>query len=71
MDHFTLNLRPNEYFQPAPNMKTAYIILRIYVMSKSVTYLEASATAADPSSFNVIRRLIGKGQVTPAKHTWG
>ena len=33
--------------------------------------LEASATAADPSSFNVIRRLIGKAQVTPVKHTWG
>ena len=38
MDHFTLNLRPKEYFQLAPNMRTAYIELCIYVMSKSVTY---------------------------------
>ena len=38
MDHFTLNLRPKEYFQLAPKMKTAYIELCIYVMSKSVTY---------------------------------
>ena len=38
MDHFTLNLRPKEYFQLAPNMRTAYIELCIYVISKSVTY---------------------------------
>ena len=38
MDHFTLNLRPKEYFQLAPNMRTAYIELCIYAMSKSVTY---------------------------------
>ena len=31
--------------------------------------LEASATAADPSQFNVICRLVGKGKVTPVKHT--
>ena len=30
--------------------------------------LEASATAADPSSIDVICRLVGKGQVTPVKH---
>ena len=38
MDHFTLNLRPKEYFQLAPNMRTAYIELCIYLISKSVTY---------------------------------
>ena len=38
MDYFTLNLRPEEYFQLAPNMRTAYIELCIYAMSKSVTY---------------------------------
>ena len=27
MDHFTLNLRPKEYFQMAPDMRTAYIEL--------------------------------------------
>ena len=30
--------------------------------------LEASATAADPSSIDVICRLGGKGQATPVKH---
>ena len=38
MDHFTLNLRPKEYFQLAPNMRTAYIELYVYLISKSVTY---------------------------------
>ena len=38
MDHFTLNLRPKEYFQLAPNMRTAYIELCIYLISNSVTY---------------------------------
>ena len=38
MGHFTLNLRPKEYFQMAPNMRTAYIELCIYLISKSVTY---------------------------------
>ena len=33
--------------------------------------IEAPATAADPSSIDVICRLGGKGQVTPVKHTWG
>ena len=46
-------------------------LFRKSTLPKILDYLEASATAADPSSFNVIRRLIGKGQVTPAKHTWG
>ena len=32
MDHFTLKLRPKEYFQLAPNMRTAYIELCIYVI---------------------------------------
>ena len=38
MDHFTLNLRPKEYFQLAPNMRTAYIEVYVYLISKSVTY---------------------------------
>ena len=38
MDHFTLNLRPKEYFHLAPNVRTAYIELCIYLISKSVTY---------------------------------
>ena len=38
MDHFTLNLRLKEYFQMAPDMRTAYIDLYIYLISKSVTY---------------------------------
>ena len=38
MDHFTLNLRPKEYFQMAPDMRTAHIELYIYLISKSVTY---------------------------------
>ena len=42
MDHFTLNLRPKEYFQLAPNMRTAYIELCIYLISKSVTYRPGS-----------------------------
>ena len=33
-----MNLRPKEYFQLAPNMRTACIELCIYAMSKSVTY---------------------------------
>ena len=38
MDYFTLNLRPKEYFQLAPNMRTTYIELCMYLFSKSVTY---------------------------------
>ena len=38
MDHLTLNLRPKEYFQLAPNMRIAYIELCICLISKSVTY---------------------------------
>ena len=33
-----MNVRPKEYFQLAPNMRTAYIELCIYLISKSVTY---------------------------------
>ena len=31
-------MRPKEYFQLAPNMRTAYIELCIYLISKSATY---------------------------------
>jgi hypothetical protein len=46
-------------------------IVSIINMSTVSFNLEASATAADPSSIDVICRLGGKGQVTPVKHTWG
>ena len=36
MDHFTLNLRPKEYFQLAPNKRTVYIELCIF--ARSVPY---------------------------------
>ena len=55
MDHFTLNLRPKEYFQLAPNMRTAYIELCIYLISKSVTYrpgrLRTLAARNQPTRF--------------------
>ena len=38
MDHSTLNLRPVRFFELAPNMRTAYIELCIYLISISVTY---------------------------------
>ena len=39
--------------------------------SERIGNLEASATAADTSSFNVFCRLVCKGQVTPIKLPWG
>jgi len=52
----------HETYLTAGNPPNAVKLLNITPSHKN---LEASATAADPSSFNVIRRLVGNGQVTP------
>ena len=52
-----MNLRPKEYFQLAANMRTAYIELCIYLISKSVTYrLGEHSKIKRPESGNRIPR---------------
>ena len=47
---------------------SADITITMNIIIITNTNLEASATAADPSSIDVICRLGGKGQATPVKH---
>ena len=50
-------MRLEEYFELAPNMRTAYIELSIYLISKSVTYrLGGHSKIKPPESANRIPR---------------